>query len=89
MAASFVKFLAFAAIWASTSKTFGSNAVIHCQKDELKCKDGNQCVNAALRCNGVPECGDRSDEEGCIDNSHCKEEAFFTCNLKSIGPNYQ
>ena len=46
-----------------------------CKKDEFTCNDG-QCVKMKLRCNQLPNCRDKSDEEGCqvlfLDQSYNK-----------------
>ena len=46
-----------------------------CNEDEYNCKDGN-CIDMNLRCDGTPQCQDRSDEQECskviMDNSYLK-----------------
>ena len=39
-------------------------AAARCRDDQHRCGDGS-CVDADRRCNGVPDCTDRSDEQGC------------------------
>ena len=36
---------------------------------EFECSDGRGCVVDRLRCNGVHDCLDKSDEVGCGDGS--------------------
>lgn len=38
---------------------------IECDSGQLSCKDGAQCVPSDARCNGISDCADDSDEEGC------------------------
>jgi len=40
-----------------------------CLDNEFKCKNG-QCISQRHHCNGIFDCGDRSDEENCEKN--CK-----------------
>lgn len=41
-----------------------------CSATEFKCTNG-QCVSAKMRCDGHPDCLDRSDEEGCVNAPAC------------------
>ncbi|VVC91851.1 unnamed protein product [Leptidea sinapis] len=36
-----------------------------CTPNEFTCKNG-MCINSTLRCNGYNDCGDQSDESGCL-----------------------
>lgn len=36
-----------------------------CSDDQFACSSGSQCVSAGFRCDGINDCDDRSDEEGC------------------------
>ncbi|CAI5974547.1 unnamed protein product [Closterium sp. NIES-64] len=48
-----------------------------CPKGSSKCSDNLQCVDDVLRCNGVKECKDGSDEVGC-DKWNCTK-GFRKC----------
>ena len=37
-----------------------------CGEDELRCETGGGCVEAGARCDGRPQCPDRSDEWNCV-----------------------
>lgn len=41
-----------------------------CSAAEFKCTSG-QCVSAMMRCDGHPDCSDRSDEESCSNAPVC------------------
>ncbi|CRL05146.1 CLUMA_CG018156, isoform A [Clunio marinus] len=41
---------------------------------DFKCKSSNVCIHASQRCNGKPECLDKSDEENCT-----TDEIKFKC----------
>jgi hypothetical protein len=41
-----------------------------CEKNEFACRNGH-CINSALVCNAVDDCGDNSDED--IDNNECSK----------------
>ena len=47
-----------------TSRTFVCQTVA-CLSDQWRCADGALCINQAWVCDGVDDCADRSDEQGC------------------------
>ena len=46
-----------------------------CRADQFTCADGN-CVEGRMRCDGVPQCEDLSDEDGC---------GRWICNFVKLG----
>lgn len=36
-----------------------------CDPTQIQCRSG-QCISANLECNGVRDCNDNTDEEGCV-----------------------
>ncbi|XP_056271193.1 low-density lipoprotein receptor-related protein 8-like isoform X2 [Pseudoliparis swirei] len=57
--------------WSATL-TWGASP---CQKGEFPCRSG-RCVSARLRCDGVDDCGDGSDEAAC---PGCSAPGWFSC----------
>ena len=39
--------------------------MFECTDEEFKCVMGGKCINAALFCDGLPDCIDMSDEFHC------------------------
>lgn len=37
----------------------------YCTSEQFTCISDRTCVHYSSRCNGIPDCRDRSDEEGC------------------------
>ena len=37
-----------------------------CHPDQFLCRSGDMCIPNAWRCDGTPECPDRSDEQRCL-----------------------
>ena len=46
------------------AKSFDLPSAI-CRSDQFTCRIGGRCVSRAARCNGIMDCTDWSDEEGC------------------------
>ena len=41
--------------------------VLTCNEEEFKCTNG-KCIDIAWKCNELDDCGDLSDEEGCLES---------------------
>lgn len=55
-----------------TNMTYGFNSVLTpfrlsdtCRPNEFQCYTGTSCINVSLRCDGNPNCADKSDEMDC------------------------
>ncbi|KAF3835250.1 hypothetical protein F7725_027808 [Dissostichus mawsoni] len=48
---------------------------VSCKKDEFACRS-RLCISSHLRCNGVEDCGDGSDEASCL---NCSIPGSFSC----------
>nr|CAD7262752.1 unnamed protein product [Timema shepardi] len=46
-------------------QTQASQMKDHCSHNQFRCNNG-YCINATLRCDSFNDCGDNSDEEGCV-----------------------
>jgi len=40
----------------------------HCKFNQFKCRYNGICVSMSKRCNGVKDCSDASDEDGCLES---------------------
>ena len=40
-------------------------SALHCPTDQFKCRYERRCVPLVVKCNGVDDCGDNSDEWNC------------------------
>lgn len=58
--------------------------ILGCRSDEFQCESG-KCIPSYLRCNGQPDCEDRSDELACP--SRCGSDQF-TCRDGNCIPIY-
>ncbi|XP_006825091.1 suppressor of tumorigenicity 14 protein homolog [Saccoglossus kowalevskii] len=55
-------------------------AEVACSDDEFRCGNGTLavCVSSSLRCNGIEDCNDSSDESGCPGNqANCGVPAYM------------
>ena len=52
--------------WALASNTF-LLLVLTCNEEEFKCANG-KCIDISRKCNEWDDCGDLSDEEGCLES---------------------
>ena len=50
---------------------------IGCRAEDFKCRDSGYCIPSLLKCNGVSDCADSSDEENC--NIIKAREYFLDC----------
>lgn len=51
-----------------------------CKKDEFPCRN-SRCIAGRFLCNGVNDCGDRSDEDSC---QNCTTTGVFSCGKSDI-----
>ena len=50
--------------WLFCGKIFHLTPFLACREGMFRCSDGN-CVEGRMRCDGIPQCLDNSDEDGC------------------------
>lgn len=56
--------------WQMRQACFLLPGLVPCSFYQFRCASG-QCVSEALRCDGYPDCSDRSDEAGCAKSPRC------------------
>ncbi len=58
---------------------------ITCSAAQFKCANNNQCIHESYKCDGIPDCDDRSDEQGCpsLAPNQCSDQ-HFRCKTSGI-----
>eukprot|EP00039_Didymoeca_costata_P018282 m.332874 g.332874 ORF g.332874 m.332874 type:complete len:1046 (+) comp17019_c0_seq1:76-3213(+) len=72
----------------TTTKTTTKTPLI-CPSSQWTCLDGSKCIAKAMRCNGVKDCGDESDELACATTTpdFCEQpEVKFVCSNSKCVP---
>lgn len=72
-----------------TLTNFLSLLDVVCSSGEFKCRDGSKCVRDYMRCDGIADCVDGSDEEQCPSVPLSCAPNMFRCeNNERCIPNY-
>lgn len=52
-----------------------------CDDGKLKCNNG-RCISSSLKCNGIDDCGDETDERHCLNEKsvNCTEDKYLCFN---------
>ncbi|CAC5385983.1 unnamed protein product [Mytilus coruscus] len=68
------------------NKKLDKIAVLTCRSEKFNCTKQFQCIPAASKCDGVADCSDKTDEEGCVDGKWSRwieKPCSVTCGVGS------
>ncbi|XP_077546047.1 uncharacterized protein LOC144158784 [Haemaphysalis longicornis] len=90
----FMRFLGTAVLFAAVVATAESFALLEtisgqesCSAEQFQCISSKECILKEWRCDGDPDCSDRSDEHNCA--APCTDEQFLCDNGFCVGRRYR